>query len=86
MFCIGTDRSNIVQMRNRDENYPYPYEQTTFWKNVKVRWSPMQKSVANIKQDDLALYFASAGYYRLVILSFFFSCLKFIFVLIILVV
>jgi len=36
----------------------------------------MQKSVANIKQDDLALYFASAGYYRLVILSFFFFMFK----------
>jgi len=31
----------------------------------------MQKPVENIKPDDLALYFASAGYYRLVILSFF---------------
>ncbi|CAF3557305.1 unnamed protein product [Rotaria sordida] len=60
----GTDRSNLVEIRNRDENYPYPYEQTTFWKNVKVRWSPMDKSNDNIRKDDLALYFASSGYYR----------------------
>jgi hypothetical protein len=60
----GTDRSNLVEIRTRDENYPYPYEQTTFWKNVKVRWSPMEKPVERIQQDDLALYFASAGYYR----------------------
>lgn len=60
----GTDRSNLVEMRNRDENYPLPYEHTTFWKNVQVRWSPMEKSPSNIKQDDLALYFASSGYYR----------------------
>lgn len=66
-FFIGTDRSNLVEIRNRDENFPYPYEQTTFWKNAKVRWSPMEKSVANIRKDDLAFYFASTGYYRLVI-------------------
>jgi len=54
-------------MRNRDENYPLPYEHTTFWKNVQVRWSPMKKAVSTIKQDDLALYFASSGYYRFVI-------------------
>ncbi|CAF0836325.1 unnamed protein product [Adineta steineri] len=60
----GTDRSNLVEIRARDENYPYPYEQTTFWKNVKVRWSPMEKSNTNILQEDLALYFASTGYYR----------------------
>ncbi|CAF3378034.1 unnamed protein product [Rotaria socialis] len=60
----GTDRSNLVEIRDRDENYPYPYEQTTFWKNVNVRWSPMNKSNDNIRKDDLALYFASSGYYR----------------------
>ncbi|CAF2188006.1 unnamed protein product [Rotaria magnacalcarata] len=60
----GTDRSNLVEIRDRDENYPFPYEQTTFWKNVNVRWSPMNKSNDNIRQDDLALYFASSGYYR----------------------
>ncbi|CAF1590822.1 unnamed protein product [Adineta ricciae] len=60
----GTDRSNLVQIRDRDENYPYPYEQSTFWKNAKVRWSPMEKSNDNIRKDDLALYFASSGYYR----------------------
>lgn len=53
-------------MRNRDENYPYPYEQTTLWKNVYVRWTPMGKSNNNIRMDDLALYFASSGYYRFV--------------------
>lgn len=65
-FLAGTDRSNLVEIRNRDENYPYPYEQTTFWKNTRVRWSPMAKSVDSIKKDDLALYFASSGYYRFV--------------------
>ena len=64
MFYIGTDRSNLVQIRERDENYPYPYEKATFWKNVNVRWSPMAKSVNNIQSADLALYFASSGYYR----------------------
>jgi hypothetical protein len=71
MFYIGTDRSNLVQIRARDENYPYPYEQTTFWNNAKVLWSPMTKSGSAIRTDDLALYFASSGYYRLVISSFF---------------
>jgi hypothetical protein len=69
MFFIGTDRSNLVEIRDRDENYPYPYEQTTFWKNVNVRWSPMNKANENIRKDDLALYFASSGYYRFVIFS-----------------
>jgi hypothetical protein len=54
----------LVQIRERDENYPYPYEQTTFWMNAKVRWSPMNKTDENIQKKDLALYFASAGYYR----------------------
>jgi hypothetical protein len=67
MFYTGTDRSNLVQIRARDENYPYPYEQTTFWNNVNVRWSPMGKPDTSIRKDDLALYFASAGYYRFVI-------------------
>lgn len=66
MFFIGTDRSNLVQIRSRDENYPYPYEQATFWQNVRVRWSPTGKSDANIQREDLALYFASSGYYRYV--------------------
>lgn len=70
MFFIGTDRSNLVEIRDRNENYPYPYEQTTFWKNVYVRWSPMNKSNENIRKDDLALYFASSGYYRFVYLLF----------------
>jgi hypothetical protein len=69
----GTDRSNLVQIRDRDENYPYPYEKTTFWSNVNVRWSPMGKSNNNIRKDDLALYFASAGYYRFVLGFLFFS-------------
>ncbi|CAF0756780.1 unnamed protein product, partial [Didymodactylos carnosus] len=60
----GTDRSNMLQMRSRDENYPYPYEMTTLWSNSKVRWSPYQKTNDNIKKEDLALYFASSGYYR----------------------
>ena len=65
---LGTDRSNLVQIRDRDENYPYPYEQTTFWKNVAVRWSPMEKVDTSIDREDLALYFASSGYYRFVLL------------------
>jgi hypothetical protein len=70
-ICLGTDRSNLVQIRDRDENYPYPFEQTTFWNNVIVRWSPMEKQNNQIRKDDLALYFASSGYYRFVIFSFF---------------
>ena len=78
-FSAGTDRSNLVQMRERDENYPYPFEQTTFWKNARVRWSPMTKSADSIKTKDLALYFASSGYYRFVSFLIRFFYLKMIF-------
>ena len=32
----GTDRSNLVQISDMNENYPLPYEMTTMWKDANI--------------------------------------------------
>lgn len=58
----GTDRINIAQIDDLNDNLPLPYEQTTMWKNADVFWIHHGKT--NISPKDLALDMSSAGYYR----------------------
>ncbi|XP_022106441.1 protein DD3-3-like isoform X1 [Acanthaster planci] len=58
----GTDRSNIVQIQDRLDNFPMPFEQTTMWTGAQVRW--MYTGNANIAPMDLAVNAGSSGYYQ----------------------
>lgn len=61
----GTDRSNIVQIANRDENFPMPFDQTNMWENAEIVWSPYKlNNNQNPSAQDLAINMASSGYYR----------------------
>ncbi|KAK3607200.1 hypothetical protein CHS0354_008884 [Potamilus streckersoni] len=63
----GTDRSNLVQLRKLNDNFPLPFESTTMWNNADVMWIPYY--APGITADKLALNMASAGYYRCVTTS-----------------
>ncbi|KAH9496348.1 Protein DD3-3 [Bulinus truncatus] len=58
----GTDRSNFVEMSDRSQNFPTPFELSSLWPNVKVAWIYFNK--INISPKDLAINMASSGYYR----------------------
>ena len=60
-YVAGTDRSNIVQIPDLNDNFPLPYESTDMWKNAEIVWHHHGKTDLNKK--DLALGFASAGYF-----------------------
>jgi hypothetical protein len=59
----GTDRTNIVETMNETVNYPLPWEKTTMFKNSRVVWT---SGVSNPSSSDLAVFFASTGYYQCV--------------------
>lgn len=58
----GSDRSNIVQIRDRNDNFPLPYEQTTMWAAADVKWIFSGSNAISAK--DLAVSMSSAGYYK----------------------
>lgn len=58
----GTDRSNLVQINQRDQNFPTPFEFSDLWNNSKVLW--IYHGKINVSPKDLATDMASAGYYR----------------------
>eukprot|EP00116_Pleurobrachia_bachei_P004610 sb/3464872/ len=53
----GTDRSNFLEMQGEIENYPAPYENTTFWSKVESVTEPAATA------KDIAIGFWSSGYY-----------------------
>lgn len=61
----GTDRNNMVQMKDLSLNYPLPYEQTTLWAGATVKW--IYSNNTNIKAQDLAINLASSGFYRYIV-------------------
>lgn len=58
----GTDRNNMAQIFDLNDNFPLPYEQTTMWKNAQVVW--MHHGKTDISPKDLTLDISSSGYYR----------------------
>ena len=62
MFNSGTDRSNVVEIKDLNENYPLPYESTTMWENAEIKW--IYHGRKGVKSKDLAINMASAGYYE----------------------
>ena len=65
-LCTGTDRSNIVQTLGPDVNYPIPWEknENNMFENVEVLWTSTQVDLDDLSSEDIAVSFASAGYYR----------------------
>lgn len=57
----GLDRNNMVQIRDLNDNYPVPFEQSNMWGNAEVKWIYHGKSSVSAK--DLAVSMASSGYY-----------------------
>ncbi|XP_060579853.1 protein DD3-3-like [Ruditapes philippinarum] len=37
-YFLGSDRNNMAQIGDLNDNFPLPYEQTTMWKNADVVW------------------------------------------------
>lgn len=60
----GTDRSNIVQIADLNDNFPMPFERSNMWNNANIRWIYHGKT--DVSAENLAVTMASAGYYRCV--------------------
>uniref|UniRef100_K1PSU0 Uncharacterized protein n=1 Tax=Magallana gigas TaxID=29159 RepID=K1PSU0_MAGGI len=61
---VGTDRSNIVQIADLNDNFPMPFERSNMWNNANIRWIYHGKT--DVSAENLAVTMASAGYYRCV--------------------
>lgn len=59
---VGSDRSNIVQIRDLNDNFPLPYEQTSMWSAADVKW--IFSEANSVSAKDLAVAMSSAGYYK----------------------
>ncbi|XP_065067398.1 protein DD3-3-like isoform X2 [Rhopilema esculentum] len=64
----GTDRSNLVEVKDLNNNFPLPFENTQMFKNAKVHWSAYADAnfLKRLNDEDIAVTFASSGYYRCV--------------------
>lgn len=58
----GTDRHNLVQILDANDNFPLPFEQSTMWTNALVKW--IYHGETTVPAKDLAVDLATAGYYR----------------------
>ncbi|KAK7102364.1 protein DD3-3-like [Littorina saxatilis] len=58
----GTDRNNMVEILDPNDNYPVPFEQSTMWDTPVIKWIHHGKT--GVQPKDLAVDLASAGYYR----------------------
>jgi len=63
----GTDRSNIVQIGDLNNNYPLPMESTNMWDDAEIKW--IYHNNLNLQPKDYAINMASAGYYMCVMAS-----------------
>jgi hypothetical protein len=61
----GTDRHNVVQTSGPNSNYPLPWERTTMWTGTELIWKDNTEWTNNteLSSTDLAVAFASGGYY-----------------------
>lgn len=62
VVLAGTDRHNLVQILDRNDNFPMPFEQSTMWNNMEVMW--IYYNGTNWSPKDVALNMASSGHYR----------------------
>ncbi|CAG5088400.1 Oidioi.mRNA.OKI2018_I69.PAR.g11828.t1.cds [Oikopleura dioica] len=59
----GTDRSTFTPILSESHNFPIPFENSTFWKDVDWIWSSTEHKPDQGTIEDLAIYFATSGYY-----------------------
>ena len=59
----GTDRNNFVQILSLNDNYPIPFEQADIWTDAQPV-DFLDQTTKITSKEDLALYFASSGYYK----------------------
>lgn len=74
----GTDRSNLVETKDLNENYPLPFEMTNMWKDMElvgflnnnIDFTDDTRNYLSVSRaftsQDLALYFSSGSYYTCV--------------------
>lgn len=66
---LGTDRSNILGLADRLDNYPLPIEdKRNLVQNAELKWAPGETaaSLAKYEPQDVAVMMASSGYYKCV--------------------
>lgn len=56
-YLLGTDRNNLLQMKELSKNMPYSLKDATFWENVESLTDPEASS------EDIAVGFATSGFY-----------------------
>ena len=65
-FCfhpiLGTDRHNMVEIPDPTSNYPLPWERSNLFRNAEALWNSWD--LPNPTPEDLAVAFASSGYYQ----------------------
>ena len=60
--CSGTDRNNIVEMRDPARNYPLSFDESQMFKSATVVWS--SHDIDNPTPEDTTASMASSGYYK----------------------
>ena len=60
---VGTDRSNILELKDRNNNYPLPFENSNMFKTAKIHWTSNGFDKSKLSGEDVAVSFASSGYY-----------------------
>lgn len=57
----GTDRNNMVEIRDPLDNYPVPWEMSELFQGAKALWTSLE--LKGPKPEDIAVSLATAGYY-----------------------
>ncbi len=53
-------------MKDRNNNYPLPFENTNMFKGAKIHWKSDNVDANKLTSEDIAVRYASAGYYSCV--------------------
>ena len=67
IFSLGTDRNNMVPLKHRSQNFPFPMEDSSaLWNNViQVAWAAYgDKNTLLQNKLDIGIQFGSSGYYQ----------------------
>ena len=67
LYLIGTDRSNIVQIQDRNLNYPMKLDDASMFAGAKVYWAGVGKreggkDAEDMTSMDIAVQMATSGY------------------------
>ena len=59
MCFTGTDRNNMVEIRDPLDNYPVPWEMSKLFQGAKAVWTSLE--LKGPKPEDIAVSLATAG-------------------------